>query len=467
MAISAVAFAQRDYEVIKPRERSANERVVIRTVTKQPTEGVLAVVLDPKIAGEVVVENNAGAVIQKAQADEDGQAEFILKRGQSYRIKATAPGFTSAEGKSKVLQASDTVRLELKPQFATLKLRNLPAEAEVLVDDKPRAKADKSGAVLIADLAPGNHALLIRHPEYNDFRKDLANLEAGDAITYEATLVKVAKLTVRALPGATVLIDGERRGQVQADGSVTIDYQLDQASEHTIAVELLGYQTWSRREMFTPGARTVAVALDPIVTSAGVSDSFDDLSLWATPTAWKIRADKLPNGRTNNKLVVSGEEFGTPKGTLYRDFQVNFIVWLSDGKGATWALRLDKTGRNYYLFHLAGPDSATPKKFYTYLVKDGQLNQVSTPIPVLADLNEKDSYTIDISVRGHKIEHWITSNASGERNDLGIYTDISDTKNSFLYGTFGFRSLKGETFVVDDFSIQPSKEPERVGLLNQ
>jgi len=466
LAGAAVTFAQREYTVEKPRERAANEKVVIRTVTKQPTEGVLVVVLDPKISGKVVVADAAGRSIAEKEADETGQAEFTLPRNRAYRIKADSPGYTGAEGKSKVLQASDTVRLELKPRSAVLKLRNLPPDAQVLIDEQPRATADKSGAVTIADLAAGTHTLTIRHPEYNDFREDLGKLEAGDAVSYAVKLTKVARLTLRSLPGATVLIDGEQRGQVQADGTVTINYQLAAASEHTIAVELLGYEPWSRREQLTPGARTINVSLEPVVTSAGVSDLFDDLSQWMAPPDWRLRDDRLPNGKINRKLVVSGEGLGTPKGTLYRDFDANFTIWLPDGKGATWALRVDKTGRNYYLFHLAGPKSETPRKFYTYLVRDGQLTQVSTPIPVLADLNQKDSYTIDVSVRGHKIEHAITSNATGERNDLGVFTDTTETKNSYLYGTFGFRSLKGESFVVDDFNIQPRKEGDKVGSLN-
>jgi len=464
-AMSSVTCAQREYTVEKPRERGANEKVIIRKAPTQPTEGVLAVVLDPIIAGKVVVKDAAGNVITEAEADEKtGQAEFQLRRGRIYHVEANSPGYLGAASKSEALKASAIVRLKLKPEFAALKLRGLPASAQVLIDDQPRATADQTGGVTIADLAPGNHTLTIRHPEYNDFRSDLGHLEAGDQVSYPSLpLVKVAKLTLKALPGAAVLIDGERRGEIQADGTVTISYQLDRASEHSIAVELVGYQTWSRREQLTPGARTIAATLEPIVTSAGVGDIFDDLSLWAAPPAWKILSESLPNGKRNGKLVVSGSQLGTPKETNYRDFDANFTIWLPDGKGASWALRVDQTARNYYLFYLAGPKAETPNKFYTYLVKDGQLTQASTPIQVVADLNQKSSYTIDISVHGFTIKHEITSNATGERNDLGIYTD---TKRNFLYGTFGFRSFKGESFVVDDFTLQP-KEPEKVGSLNQ
>ncbi len=465
LTVSASALAQRSYEPVveKARSRAATERVVIKTVTKQPTEGVLAVVLDPIIAGEVIVENAAGKVVAKADADKTGQAEFTLKRGVSYRVKASSPGFTSAISKPTPLAASATVRLKLTAQFAALKLVNLPEAAQVLIDDQPRATADKSGNVTIADLAPGKHKLTIRHPEYDEFNNELGSVEAGTQLSYpRLPLVKVARLLVQTQPGALVMIDGALKGKAEADGKVLIKYELDQASEHSISIVLLGYQDWVTRELIKPGAKTISAKMEPIITSAGVSDTFDDLSLWNAPPGWKLTPVKMPNGKDNRKLTVSGEQSGSPKGTIYRDFDALFEVRLNDGKGATWTMKIDKSGRNYYLFHLAGPKSDTPKKFYTYLVKDGQLTQVSTPIPVIADLNQKDSYTIRLAVRGYKIQHWIISNATGEENDLGIYTDISDTKNTYLYGTFGFRALHGETFTIDDFSIQPMKENEKV-----
>lgn len=467
LAMPGVSLAQREYTVVKPRERSANETVAVRTVIKQPTEGVLAVVLDPVIAGKVVVQSATGSVITEAEADETGQVEFTLPRGKIYRVKASAPGFTDAAGQSTALRASEVVRLKLTARFATLKLRNLPTGAQISIDDKVRATADQSGGVTLADLTPGKHTLLVQHPEYNDYRNDLDNFEAGAQITFLVPLVKVARLTVQALPGAAVMIDGALKGKAESNGTVLIQYELDKASEHTISVELLGYETWTRREQLAPGARTISVKLEPIATSAGVSDVFDDLSLWAAPSSWTIRADRTPNGKTNKKLVVSGEQVGAPKGTIYRDFQATFTLWLPDGKGAAWAVRIDKSGKNYYLFYLAGPDSATPKKFYTYLVRDGQVTQVNTPTPVLADLNQKDNYQIEITVQGFTITHKIISNATGETNDLGVYTDITDTKTNYLYGTFGFRSFKGESFVVDDFTLQPTKEPEKTGSTNQ
>jgi hypothetical protein len=237
---------------------------------------------------------------------------------------------------------------------------------------------------------------------------------------------------------------------------VQFDYELNRAAERTITVELVGYQTWSRRELLTPGPRIIAVSLNPVETSAGVTDFFDNLSLWKAPTTWKVNVDG-----NNRRLQVRGERLGILAEKVYRDFNGNFTIWLDEGKGASWAVRADQEGSNYYLFHLAGPKSTshTPRRFYTYIVKEGAPPQeVSTPIPVLVDLTQPGSFTITITVQNHTIKHSIVGNHKVEESDLGIWTDTTTTKDRFLYGSFGFRSLAGETFQVDDLNLEPVKD---------
>ncbi len=453
---SQVAFAQRQYTVEKPRERSSTERVVFKSIPAQPSKSVLAIVLDPVINGRIVVKDIAGRIIEDFSADKDGQAEIQLPRGKTYLVEASFPGYLNASGKARALKTSEIIRLKLTPKFATLVLSGLPAKAEVFIDDQPRTTADQTGMASINDLKPGDHSLLIRHPEYNDYTDSLKGLEAGTSIAnWRISLARVAKLTVQGPVGATVLIDGAMQGKIRDDGTVRIDYELDRAVERTIGVELLGFQPWSRREILAPGPRTITVKLDPVVTSAGWTDFFSTLSQWSFPASWELVGDAR-----NKRLRVKGAQLGLLKDKTYRDIlQINFTIWLDDGKGATWAVRADKEGRNYYLFHLAGPNSTHPdgpKRFYTYLVEDGREPiEVGTPIPILTELNQEASYTITLEVTGHKIQHWITSNISGQKDDLGFWEDGRSTKGKFLYGTFGFRSLAGEVFTVDDFILEP------------
>ncbi|HMV86217.1 MAG TPA: hypothetical protein PKA34_24180 [Blastocatellia bacterium] len=448
-------FAQRPYTVEKPPVRPASEKVTIRTRPAQATKGVLAVVLDPKINGQVTVKDPTGRVLAKQDADKDGQVEFQLQRGKSYQVEAEYPGYRGTIGKSRPLKSSEVIRLKLVPEYAKLVLKDLPVGSQVLIDNQLRATADQTGIATINDLPLGDHSLLVRHSEYNDYANKLSKLEAGDVVDWRIPLVRVAKLTVQGPSGATVFIDGAIQGKIRDDGTVRIDYELSQIIERTISVELLGYQSWSQKEVLKPGPRTITVKLDPVVTSAAVTEFFDSLSRWKAPSSWELVGDAR-----NKKLRIKGTELGILKDAIYRDIQsVTFTVWLDDAIGATWAVKADKEGRNYYLFHLAGPKSTThtPKRFYTYLVRDGGTpEEVNTPTPFLTELSQGGSYTITMEVIGHKIQHWITSNVTGQKDDLGFWVDGGILKEKFLYGYFGFRSLAGEVFTVDDLFLEPA-----------
>lgn len=458
--LPGLVFAQRQYTIEKPRERSKTERVVIASKPVQRSRGVLAVVLSRYINAQVVVKDSNGRVLEKKDAGEEGQAEFQLQRGKIYQVEASYPGYLSNSSKTKPLGANLIIRLDLVPQSASLKFRDLPVGAQVFIDNKQRATVDKSGELTISDLTPGDHSLLIQHPEYNDYTDTLREVEAGVGLLFgRIPLTRVAKLTIQGPPGATILIDGAVQGKINPEGAVRIDYELDQASERVISVELLGYQTWTKRETLSPGPRAITVKLDPIVTSAGVSDFFDNLSLWKAPSSWKIVSDAR-----NSKLEVKGEQLGLLSDKVYRDFDANFLLWLGDGKGATWAMRVSGDGRSHYLFHLAGPKSTThtPKRFYTYLVRDGaDPVEVSTPIPVLLDFDKPGPFTVTISVRGYTITQSITDR-DAEESDLGKWTDTTMTKDRFLYGSFGFRALSDEVFQVDDLNLEPfNPEPAK------
>jgi hypothetical protein len=461
-------LAQRPYTVFRPAVREAGEKVTVSRKASQTNKGILAVVLQPIIAGKVTITDLQGRVLEQAETDNTtGQVEFELRRGASFIIKATSPGYLAAEIKTKMLKSPNVVRLPLIAQFAKLELPGLPPNAQLLIDNQPRASADPSGFAALADLTPGNHTLIVRHPEYNDYKVTLEELKAGDVVTLpslRSLLTKVAKLTIQSQPNAIVMIDGEFQGRINANGQVQIDYQLAQVTEHTIAIELPGYQTWMRKEMLTPGPRKLEIKLEPVVTSAGATDGFANLAQWSHPASWKIASEKS-NEQDINKLQVSGTGIGLLKEKTYRDFTASFTVWLSDEKGASWIVRAraGKTEHNYYLFHLSGTKAGdlTPRRLYTYRVKDGQISEVETPTPMTFEFKPKDSYYVTITVSGNQIKHTLIANSTAEPSGAS-YTDTFTDKDQFLYGSFGFTSFKGETFLVDDLAIEPAPESSAV-----
>ena len=460
LTLTGEMSGQRRYTIEKPKERSVSETVRVRTTSRQPNaRGLLVVLVEPILPGSVTVRGLDGRELGRADADqENGQAEFSLPRGKSYLIEVSHPGYGTEKVSSRQLTGQTITRVRLNARSASVRLGDLPVGAQILVDGAARAVVDASGTALVTEIPPGGHRLTISHPEYNDFEDSFEVRAAGEEVRYpRIPLTRVARLELNGPSGALVMIDGALQGKINESGKLRVNYEIEQTVERSITAELVGFQPWSRRMMLSPGPRVIDIELSPVVTSAGVTDFFDRINQWNAPAAWQVIGDSR-----NKRLEVRGEIPGTLKDQVYRDLQANFTVWFGDGQGVTWALKIDGPGRNYYLFHISGPSSTamTPRRFFTYIVRDGGAPvEVGTPVPILAELNAKSSYTISVTVRDFTIQHSITSNDSGETNDLGVWTDTSVSREKFIYGSFGFRSMGGEVFLVDDFNIEPLKRP--------
>jgi len=460
LALFAVpVIAQRELPIEKPKERVVSDPVKPKTQVRQaPTTGLLIVLLNPIVEGKVTVKSETGKVIKEVEADNEGQAEFVLPRNKHYQVEASSPGYsTGASTTREALGAQAIIRVQLNAQSRILRLANMPANAEVIIDKAPVQTSLVGGIATVADVTPKKHSLVVRHPEYNDFSADIdmSRVGLGETATIYLTPERAAKLTIASVPGATIMIDGSFRGRIPQTGKLDVSVPLQQASDHSVTAEMTGYQSKTVRERFSPGPRAVDLPLERIAEAVGASDGFDDLNLWAYPPAWRTVTEA-----NNRRLQVSGPQVGILKNKVYRDFDAVFTFWMPDSKGVTWVLRADSTGKNYYMFHLSGPKSTNPlpNRFYTYLVRDGNPESLNTPTPLVFDFTPNTSYTINVSVRGHRIEHSITSNESGEKVVLGQFTDTSAAKDTMLYGHFGFRALGNEVFLIDDFTIDPAKE---------
>ncbi|MFM8392628.1 MAG: PEGA domain-containing protein, partial [Acidobacteriota bacterium] len=422
VCLSAVgASAQRRYTITRPKERSSSETVRVRTAPRQAdSRGVLVVLVEPVLPGQITVKGLDGRDLGRATADQDnGQAEFSLPLAKSYKVEVSHPGYASTTIQSRPLSRQTVVRVRLNAQWASLRLRDLPAGARILIDDLEKGVTDENGSIVVNEIPPGEHRLRVIHPDYNDFVDTFEVVEAGEEVSFgRIPLTRVARLEVEGPAGALILIDGALQGKINESGRLQILYELDQVTEHAITAELTGFQSWRMVTPLSPGPKKIRVEMSPVVTSAGVSDFFDSLNQWQAPRDWRVVGDAR-----NKRLEVHGPEVGRLRGLIYRDLQANFTVWFGDGKGATWLVRIDPEGRSYYIFHLAGPNStgATPRRFYTYLVRNGgEPVEVGTPAPLLADITPQTSYTINLTIRDYTIQHTITSNETGETNDLGI-----------------------------------------------
>ncbi len=459
VCVTVIGFAQRDLPIERPKQRDTSETPKIKPPARQtPNTPNVYVFLNPIVPGQVVVKSATGKLIKQGEANQNGEASFILPRGQSYQIEATSPGYNTVSAVAKPGATPAVVRIDLNATSRILRFLNLPAGSEVLIDNKPAEVKVTAGESTVEGVTAAKHKLVVRHAEFNEFKMDLdlSRMSIGERVTVSVNLERVAKLTIQSVAGAEVMIDGALQGRIPGSGSITIEYPINQPREHVITVEKPGYISKTLRERLTAGVRTLAVDLEPFANPEGASDGFDNLNQWNHPPTWR------PTAAANNRtLTVAGARPGFLKDKVYRDFQSVFTVCIPDGMGLTWLMRADAAGQNYYMFHLSGPKSTThiPNRFYSYVVKAGAAPvEVNTPTPLVVDLNATTSFLIHVVARGYTIEHSITSNESGEKVTLGLYTDSSATKDKFLYGLFGFRSLAGETFIVDDFTIDPKPE---------
>ncbi|NDD64732.1 MAG: PEGA domain-containing protein [Acidobacteria bacterium] len=308
LSLTTTVRGQRRYTVTKPKERSGSETVKVRTSSRQSaSRGVLVVLVEPVLPGEIRVSTPDGRDLGRATADLlNGQAEFTLPRDKAYLIEVSHPGYASTTVRSRPLGQQAVVRVRLNARSASLRLRDLPVGAKILIDDQARATVTGSDDVTITEIQPGDHRLRIVHPEYNDFEDTFEVIEAGEEVSFgRIPLTRVARLEVEGPAGAAILIDGAMQGRITESGRLLILYELDRSAERTIAAELTGFQPWRLVTALGPGPRTIRVQLTPVETSAGVSDFFDSLSQWSPPATWSVSGDNR-----NKKLEVRGPEPG-------------------------------------------------------------------------------------------------------------------------------------------------------------
>jgi hypothetical protein len=461
LLFSFTAWGQggRELPIEKPRERTTNEAPKVKAPVRQaPNTSTVVVLLNPIVPGQVTVKSTAGKLIKQGEADIEGQVSFSLARGLSYQVEATSPGYSSGSAQVKPAKDVETVRISLNAESRVIRLQNFPTGGEVLIDNKVIQPNTVGGLTTVAGVTPSKHKVMVRHPDYNDYKidVDLSRMSIGELLTIPITLERVARLTIQSVAGAEIMIDGAVFGRVPASGTVTIAYAVSQqAAEHLISAEKPGYITKSLRERLAPGPHTLNLDLEPFANPEGASDGFDNLNQWGAPATWKPISTA-----SNRTLQISGTQLGLLKGKMYKDFQSVFTLWMPDGKGATWGVKADQAGKNYYLFHLSGPKAIAPflpNRFYSFVVKDGgEPVEVNPPTPLVVDLTPTSSFLIHIVATGYTIEHSITSNETGEKVTLGRYTDSTTSRDKFLYGLFGFRSFPGEAFIIDDFTIDPS-----------
>lgn len=218
-----------------------------------------------------------------------------------------------------------------------------------------------------------------------------------------------------------------------------------------VAAVAVGIIAYSR---LTPSAQPSASSApytSDDVTMVELDDEFINLNKWTPPRpgGWTI---DLNDGQ--GRLVIERQpELGTADNIVYDDFTMSFNLKLLNQGGAAWALRVDKSRRNYYLFYLSGPGGKYPNRFLSYIVRDGVIDLKTERMnEVIAELKPGTQYQIDITAMQNKITHTLTPAATGVETKLH---EFIDPNNSFPRGGLGFRTVGAEKFSIDDLFARP------------
>jgi hypothetical protein len=456
LASTLVVRARQDIDVvIKPKAAPKIAQPKGPSKAKVSTNGVLFVLTDPADAN-VVIKNSRGTVLARRRS-EDGQFREELPRGR-YEIEVAADGY--APSKPEVIQIipqkSEIKRVYLTANVGSIVIGGVQPDATILLNGKrPESTGIKrnikkeENQIVLEEVPNGFYGLQIEQPGYAPLEKERVEVRGGSMTMITPMLaLAVAELEVVSEPGAKVYIDNEQVGETNSEGRLKKGGV--KVGKHEIQLVKDDYDDYKEIRQFE-FRKTVLMdhRMTPKATSTGFSEDFGaGLGKWvAPPSGWRIK---------NGHLEISNSpQLGFASGHNYRDFVMEFHLKLENTGGASWAVRV-KDSRNYLLFYLSGPTGALRNRFNTYIVRDNKLDlqNPTSSNAVLQDLSPGSQYTIEINVKGNKIEHKITPTATGASEPLGFF----ESPDGLLsIGSIGFRTVASEVFSIDDIIVQPIK----------
>jgi hypothetical protein len=456
LAVDMVAFGQNRPRVVDAGEVKETSRKTVaarrprlaKKSSQSASSALLIIQTDPEDA-EIKID---GKPAGKASG---GMFPKELPSGRKYTVEVSAgPDYEPFKEVVSLLKSGgyEILDADLTAKYGVVRIGPALKDAKIFVDDKPvppdNLRVDKdSNTIIISRLLPGAHTIAYDHPDYAIVERKF-NIEAGSEYTRILELQRATtELSVATDPGTAVFLDSRPLGKTPADGKLVLaDVGL---GSHEIKLVKDGYEEYKERRQFE-FRNPVAVTrrLVPLPTSAEFSDDFDVVNVkrWTMPASgWNVIS-----GRLN---IANAPVLGFPTGIQYRNFEMQFHLKLTDGRGAAWAVRA-RDASSYYLFYLSGPEGLFKNRFNVYIVRDNKLdlsNYVQS-VPVIAKLEAGGEYTINVKVLGDEIGHTITPASTGIAENFGSYKDPDKT---FVIGGIGFRTVGPEKFSVDDLFVRP------------
>lgn len=141
-------------------------------------------------------------------------------------------------------------------QYGRIHVLATPAMSEVTLDNTPAGQVDDSGILVIYDVRPGGHTVVVSKEGYIS-KTSSVYVDPNEIVKLPVTLepVKYGTVSVNSVPpGAGIYIDDGYMGETPI--------MLDQVSigAHTVKIELPGYQPYTMNVQVSGDAPTVVNA---------------------------------------------------------------------------------------------------------------------------------------------------------------------------------------------------------------
>jgi len=199
--------------------------------------------------------------------------------------------------------------------------------AQIVVDGQRRVTADGSGNYVFESIQAGPHAVDIALDKYTPVQGRQVSVTGGQQQTLSAQLSPAQQapttgnLAVETNPGATISIDGQRKGT--ADGSGRFGLEGLTPGQHTIDIALDKYQSQQGRQITISAGQTqnmymqltpVPQPQEPAQPKQAVADNGADIqgveearerfeAAYATRNVTKVDAEWLNIGKQREKQL--------------------------------------------------------------------------------------------------------------------------------------------------------------------
>jgi hypothetical protein len=193
-----------------------------------------------------------------------GQVVITGLEPKPYTVSVVKDGFQKVNPQSVNIQKGQEAKLTfaLEPTLASLVITGATPLAQVLLDGKPLGAIQQDGSFKVSSVKPGLHTIAVQKDLFKP--KELERqFAAGGSVHLSATDVALesaapaapslapAKLIVRAVPGAQVILDGRASGQAGSDGRLEI--APAPGGDHTLEVVASPYANFKQKVTLLPG----------------------------------------------------------------------------------------------------------------------------------------------------------------------------------------------------------------------